>query len=54
MLISITKFINKCILIKSFPDELKVVDVIPVFKKEDPNNKANYGPIILLPEISKI
>ena len=33
---------------------MEVADVIPVFKKEDPNNKANYRPISLLPIISKI
>ena len=27
---------------------------MPVFKKEDPNNEANYPPISLLPIISKI
>ena len=54
MLIPIANCINKCISIKSFSDELKVADVIPVFKKEDPNNKANYRPISLLPIISKI
>ena len=32
---------------------MKVADVIPVLKK-DPNNKANYRPISLLPIISKI
>ena len=46
--------INKCISIKSFQYELKVADVIPVFKKEDPNNKVNYRPISLLPITSKI
>ena len=46
--------IDKCILTKSFQDELKVANVIPVFKKRDPNNKANYPPISLLPIISKI
>ena len=54
ILIPITNCINKCISIKSFPDEFKVADVIPVFKKEDRNNKANYRPISLLPIISKI
>ena len=54
ILIPITNCINKCISTKSFPDALKVADVIPVFKKEDPNNKRNYRPISLLPIISKI
>ena len=53
-MILITNCIDKCISIKSFPDELKVSGVIPVFKKEDPNNKANYRPISLLTIISKI
>ena len=53
-MIPITNCINKCISTKSFLDELKVADVIPVFKKEDPKNKANYRPISLLPIISKI
>ena len=51
--IPITNCINICISIKSFQDELKVADVIPVFKKEDPNSKANSRPISLLPIISK-
>ena len=42
ILIRITNCINKCISIKSLPNELKVADVIPVFKEEDPYNKANY------------
>ena len=52
--IPIINCINKCISTKSFPDEFKVADVIPVLKKEDPNNKANYRPISLSPIISKI
>ena len=36
------------------PDEFKIADIAPVFKKEDPNDKTNYKPIILLPLISKI
>ena len=54
ILIPITNCINKFISIKLFPDELKVANVIPVFKKEDPDSKANYRPISLLPTISKI
>ena len=46
--------INKCISTKYFPDELKEADVTPLFKKEDPNNKANFRPISFLPIISKV
>ena len=53
-MIPITNCVNKCISTKSLPDALKVADVIPVFRKEDPNNKANYQPIRLLPIISKV
>ena len=42
ILIQIKNCINKCTSTKSFPDELKVADVILVSKKEGPNNKANY------------
>ena len=53
-MIPITNCINKCVLTKPFPGELKVADVISVFKEEDPNNKANCRPFSLLPIISKI
>ena len=41
--------INSSISIGTFPD-----DIVPVFKKEDPNDRTNYRPISLLPLISKI
>ena len=28
----------------TFPDELKIDDIVPVFKKEDQNDKNNYRP----------
>ena len=37
-----------------FPDELKVADVTPVFKKDDSTNVKNYRPISVLPANSKI
>ena len=37
----------------STPDELKIADIVPIFKKEDQNDKTNYGPIGLLPLMSK-
>ena len=54
ILIPIINFINKCVSTKSFSNEFKVADVIPVIKKEDPNNEANYRLISLLSIISKI
>ena len=38
----------------NFPDELKIAHIVPVFKKEDQNDKTNYRPIRLLPIISKL
>ena len=46
--------INSSISTGTFPDELKIADIVPVFKKEDPKDKTNYRPISLLPLISKI
>ena len=46
--------INSSISTGTFPDELKIADIVPVFKKEDQNEKTNYRPISLLPLISKI
>ena len=42
-----------CISSSTFPDKLKITDIIPVYKKHDQNNKTNYWPISLLPIISK-
>ena len=37
-----------------FPDELKVANVTPVYKKNDETNLGNYKPISVLPCFSKI
>ena len=50
----ITNYINSSISTGTFPDELKLADIAPVFEKEDQNDKTNYSPISLLPLISKI
>jgi len=54
ILLPLTNCINKCITTGTFPTELKLADITPLFKKGDPKNKANYRPISLLPLISKI
>ena len=37
-----------------FPENLKLADVIPVFKKKDPLDKTNHRPVSVLPPVSKI
>ena len=37
-----------------FPDELKLAEVIPLFKKDDPFDKSNYRPVSLLSHMSKV
>ena len=37
-----------------FPDCLKVANIIPIFKKDDPTEMSNYRPIAILPLLSKI
>ena len=36
-----------------FPDELKQVDIKPIYKKESRNEKENYRPVSILPNSSK-
>ena len=45
----ITNCINSSILTDTFPDESKIAYIIPVFKKEDQNDKNNYRTISVLP-----
>ena len=52
--IPLTDCINSAILNGKSPSELKMADVMPIFKKDDPFEKANYRPISLLPSLSKI
>ena len=46
--------INECTKQKEFANELNVVNITPIFRKEDPLDKTNYRPIIILPTVSKI
>ena len=45
---------NKTVLTGNFPNELKLADVTPVFKKENPLKSKNYRPVSVLPVVSKI
>ena len=46
--------INKCFKEGVFPNDLKVADITPIFKKEDSLNKGNYRPISILSHLSKV
>ena len=50
----VLSLIYKCIDTCTFPNALKLADVVPIFKKNDMLNKMNYRPISILPCISKI
>ena len=46
--------INNCIYSCTFPDKLKLADIIPTHKSGDRMTKNNYRPVSILPSISKI
>ncbi len=50
----IVHLVNKCIESSCFPYMFKYAEVTPVYKKDDPMNKANYRLISVLPTLSKI
>ena len=50
----LTNCINKSIETGCFPDSLKAANITPIFKKDDPLDKANYRPVSILPLISKV
>ena len=50
----LTIIINYSIENHTFPDEMKIAKVVPVFKKGAKDDVNNYRPISLLPTISKI
>ena len=37
-----------------FPEELKLAEVSPIFKKKDDLDKENYRPVSVLPHVSKV
>ena len=46
--------INKSIGNNEFPNELKLADITPIFKKDDATSVKNYRPVSVLPAVSKI
>ena len=51
---TIMYLVNKCIDDCVFPDELKLAEVVPIFKKDDLLDKKNYRPISILSCVSKV
>ena len=45
---------NKCLITGNFPDNWKLADIIPDFKKKSHLNKENYRPVSVLPSTCKI
>ena len=50
----LTTIINNCLKDGLFPNELKLADVSPVFKKDDDLNKENHRPVGILSRMSKV
>ena len=50
----ITNSINLSIEKGCFPEELKLAEVNPIFKKKDDLDKENYRPVNVLPQVSKV
>ena len=45
---------NNCLIKAEFPNELKLADVTPTLKKEDPSRAKKYRPVSALPSVPKI
>ena len=48
------KLFNKTLSNKEFPDELKLADITPIYKNDDPNKSKNYRTVSVLPVVSKV
>ena len=50
----LTSCVNEAISSGTFPDFLKLPNIVPVHKKKDPTDKCNYRPVSTLPLLSKV
>ena len=50
----LTEIINSSFAQNEFPVELKLANIIQIFKKKYPLNKENYRPVSILSHMSKI
>ena len=50
----LTNYINESTKNKKFPDSLKLSNGVPVHKKKDATDKANYRPVSILLLLSKV
>ena len=53
-LIFLKKLVNDAIISGKFPDNLKLADVTPVFKKKNSLDKINNGPVCVFTTASRI
>ena len=44
---------DNCLIKAEFPNELKLADINPTLKKEDPSRVNNYRPVSVLLSVSK-
>ena len=50
----LANLINHCFTTGTYPDQLKVARVVPIFKKGSPTDPGNYRPISVLPLLNKV
>ena len=51
---SLAEFCNKSLLLETLPEEWKLANVVPVYKKEKKEHVENYRPVSLLSVVSKV
>lgn len=51
---SLTYRFNMCLRLKSFPNEWKIANVLPLHKKDEKFSCKNYRPVSILPVVSVV